>query len=66
MPTCILLRIAYLRLNHQHPRTSKLCVSPEYSGTEREQISRHVWMNLGHESEVPKPGDYVVKALPTL
>ena len=42
------------------------CVAPEYFGAEREQIFRHVWMNLGHESEVPKPGDYVVKALPTL
>jgi phenylpropionate dioxygenase-like ring-hydroxylating dioxygenase large terminal subunit len=42
------------------------CVSPDYFVTEREQLFRKVWMNLGHESEVPNPGDYVVKRMPTL
>jgi hypothetical protein len=42
------------------------CVSPDYFVAEREQLFRKVWMNLGHESEVPNPGDYVVKPMPTL
>ena len=42
------------------------CVSPEYFAAEREQLFRKVWMNLGHESELPDPGDYVVKPMPTL
>ncbi len=42
------------------------CVSPDYFVSEREHLFRRVWMNLGHESEVPEPGDYVVKPIPTL
>ena len=33
------------------------CVSPGYFVAEREQLFLKVWMNLGHESEVPNPGD---------
>ena len=42
------------------------CVSDEYFAAEREHIFRKVWMNLGHESEVPEPDDYIVKQMPTL
>ena len=33
------------------------CVSPGYFVAEREQLFLKIWMNLGHESEVPNPGD---------
>ena len=42
------------------------CVDPEYFSTERETIFKKVWLNLAHESEVPNPGDFVVKPIPTL
>jgi phenylpropionate dioxygenase-like ring-hydroxylating dioxygenase large terminal subunit len=42
------------------------CVSPAYFAAEREHLFRKAWMNVAHRSEVPNPGDYVVKPLPTL
>ena len=42
------------------------CVSAEYFAADREQFFRQVWLNLAHESEIPNPGDYVVKPMPTL
>lgn len=40
--------------------------SPAYFQAERERIFRRHWLNVGHSSEVPRPGDYVLKTLPTL
>ena len=39
------------------------CVSPEYFERERERIFRRVWLNIGREEEIARPGDYVVKDL---
>lgn len=38
-------------------------VSPEYFEREREHIFRKSWLLACHESEIPKPGDFVVKEL---
>lgn len=40
--------------------------SPDYFEREREHVFRRHWLNVGHTCEVPNPGDYVLKALPTL
>ncbi|WP_372720118.1 hypothetical protein [Immundisolibacter sp.] len=40
--------------------------SAAYFEREREHIFRRHWLNVGHTSEVPNPGDYVLKRLPTL
>lgn len=40
--------------------------SHEYFEREREQVFRRHWLNVGHTSELPRPGDYVLKNLPTL
>jgi phenylpropionate dioxygenase-like ring-hydroxylating dioxygenase large terminal subunit len=39
-------------------------ISQEYFDLERERIFRKVWLNVGREEEIPKPGDYLVKDLP--
>jgi len=39
-------------------------ISQEYFALERERIFRKVWLNVGREEEIPKPGDYLVKDLP--
>lgn len=39
------------------------CISPEYFELEREKIFRRVWLNIGREDQIPKPGDYFVKEL---
>ena len=39
-------------------------ISPEYFELERERIFRRMWLNVGREEEIPKPGDYLVKDLP--
>jgi len=39
-------------------------ISQEYFDRERERIFRKVWLNVGREEEIPKPGDYLVKDLP--
>jgi phenylpropionate dioxygenase-like ring-hydroxylating dioxygenase large terminal subunit len=39
-------------------------ISQEYFDLERERIFRKVWLNVGREEELPKPGDYLVKDLP--
>jgi phenylpropionate dioxygenase-like ring-hydroxylating dioxygenase large terminal subunit len=39
-------------------------ISPEYFELERERIFRKVWLNVGREEEIPKPGDSLVKDLP--
>ena len=36
-------------------------ISPSYFELEREKIFRHSWLLACHESEIPKPGDFVVK-----
>lgn len=38
-------------------------VSEEYFALERERLFRRVWLNVGREEEIPKPGDYLVKDL---
>jgi phenylpropionate dioxygenase-like ring-hydroxylating dioxygenase large terminal subunit len=39
-------------------------ISQEYFDLERERIFRKVWLNVGREEALPKPGDYFVKDLP--
>jgi len=39
-------------------------ISQAYFELERERIFRKVWLNVGREEEIPKPGDYLVKDLP--
>lgn len=41
-------------------------VSPEYFELERERIFRNAWMLVCHETEIPNPGDYVVKDIAVL
>ncbi len=40
------------------------CISPEYFALERERIFRRVWLNVGREEQLLKPGDYFVQDLP--
>jgi phenylpropionate dioxygenase-like ring-hydroxylating dioxygenase large terminal subunit len=56
--------------HNQHPElgTAPVPIEPyisqEYFELERERIFRKVWLNVGREEEIPKPGDYLVKDLP--
>jgi phenylpropionate dioxygenase-like ring-hydroxylating dioxygenase large terminal subunit len=34
---------------------------PEYFELEREKVFRRVWLNVGREEDIPKPGNYFVK-----
>jgi phenylpropionate dioxygenase-like ring-hydroxylating dioxygenase large terminal subunit len=43
------------------PVSTEPYVSPAYFEQEREQIFRRSWLLACHESEIPKPGDFVVK-----
>ncbi len=38
-------------------------ISEEYFALERERLFPHVWLNVGREEEIAKPGDYLVKDL---
>ncbi len=40
--------------------------SPEYFDREKEMIFRRAWLMVGREDEVVRPGDYIVRELPTL
>ena len=40
--------------------------SPEYFSAEREAIFKKVWVTIARESELPNPGDYLVKHIETL
>lgn len=48
------------------PLSTEPYVSAEYFERERERIFAKSWFHVGHESEVPNPGDYVVVDLPVL
>lgn len=48
------------------PIPAEVNTSAAYFEREREHIFRRHWLNVGHTSEVPNPGDYVLKRLPTL
>lgn len=48
------------------PQAIAGCVAPEYYAAEVEHIFRRVWLNLCHGSELPNPGDFLVKPVPTL
>src|SRR5262249_15626308 len=39
------------------------CLDPHHFELEREKIFSRVWLNVGRQEEIPKPGDYVVKHL---
>lgn len=39
-------------------------ISEEYFALEKERIFRDAWMLACHESELPQPGDYLVKQVP--
>jgi nitrite reductase/ring-hydroxylating ferredoxin subunit len=66
-------------LNKQMPATEKYenmptgpvdiddaLASPAYFEAEREGIFKKVWLNLARGSDIPNPGDYVVKTIKTL
>lgn len=40
-------------------------VSEEHFRLEKERIFRRVWLNVGRVEELPEPGDYLVKDLPS-
>ena len=42
------------------------CVDPGYFLAEKEKIFKRVWLNLCHETDLPNPGDFLVKSAPTL
>jgi len=39
---------------------------PEYFELERERLFRRVWLNVGREEDIPKPGNYFVKDIVVL
>ena len=41
-------------------------LTPEYFEQERAKIFRRSWLAVGHAADVPEPGSYVVRNLPTL
>ena len=43
----------------------ELYVNPEIFEMELEQIYQRCWLLLGHESQVPNPGDFVVSRMGT-
>ncbi len=45
---------------------NKYYTSDDFFAMERERIFRKVWLLVGRVEEVPNPGDYVVRAIPTL
>lgn len=45
------------------PVSTEPYVSPAYFELERERIFRREWLNLGRESDIPKPRDFVVREI---
>ena len=41
-------------------------LTPEYFEQERAKIFRRSWLVVGHAADLPEPGGYVVRNLPTL
>src|SRR5205814_7912024 len=41
----------------------KYFVSPEIFAQEQEKIFAKEWLLVGHQSQIPKPGDYIVQAV---
>src|SRR6266851_4124673 len=52
------------QLQHRVPIREKL--TPEHFELERERIFRRAWLPVGHAADLPDPGSYVVRNLPTL
>ena len=49
------------------PRTSpSRTPSPQFFELEREAVFRRSWLHVGRTSQIPEPGDYFTKELPTL
>jgi phenylpropionate dioxygenase-like ring-hydroxylating dioxygenase large terminal subunit len=40
--------------------------SPDYFKREQDMIFRRAWLMVGRDDEIPQPGDYIVRELPTL
>ena len=36
----------------------KIFVSPEFHAAELEKLFTRAWLFVGHESQIPKPGDF--------
>ena len=45
------------------PVPTEPCISPVYFDLERERVFRTVWLYVGREEEVARPGDYLVRRL---
>ena len=45
------------------PVPTEPCISPAYFELERERVFRKVWLYVGREEEIPRPGDYMVRDL---
>ena len=41
-------------------------ISPEFFELEREAVFRRAWLHMGREFQIPQPGDYFTRELPTL
>ena len=45
------------------PVPTEPCISSAYFELERERVFRKVWLYVGREEEIPRPGDYMVRNL---
>lgn len=47
------------------PVPTEPCISPEYFELERERVFKKVWLYVGRVEEIPNPGNYLMKELPS-
>lgn len=55
------LRTALTRLEYDWTVPAEIIGSPDYHELERTRLWGRSWVFLAHESEIPEPGDYVIR-----
>lgn len=48
------------------PVPTEPCISTEYFELEKNRVFQRVWLYVGREEEIKKPGDYIVRDLPAM